>query len=121
MKERDRKCNRERQRKVDGGRGQGEKKRQRQRKEDRWVDRDHFLGTRAKLERRKLWSWERQARRTRGEVETKKDPERQSRMWFRSASRQQRAEMEEVRREERALARMQGSGEYLHRGAREGS
>lgn len=35
---------------MDGERGQGEKKRQR--KEDRWVDRDHFLGTRAKLERR---------------------------------------------------------------------
>lgn len=36
-------------------------------------------------------------------------------MWFRSTSRQQRGrEMEEVRREERALARMQGSGENTY-------
>lgn len=49
-KERDRKCNRETEEDGWGERGQGEKKRQR--KEDRWVDRDHFLGTRAKLERR---------------------------------------------------------------------
>ena len=37
---------------MDGGRGDRERQTDRERKEERQIDRDHFLGTRAKLERR---------------------------------------------------------------------